>query len=211
MAQPFSYRYPLVDGQGNWGSTDDPEVVRGHALHRIAPDRVRAACCCRELGQGTVEWQPNFDGTLEEPVLLAGARAQSPAQRHLGHRGRHGDRHSAAQSARGGGGLRAPLDDPEISVRKLCQHIKGPDFPDRRRDHLAAQRAGELLRVGKRQLPCARLVRDRGRRDRHHRAALPGVGHEDAGADRRADAGEEAADGRGHPRRVRPRESRRGW
>src|SRR6187402_808771 len=65
MAQPFSYRYPLIVGQGNFGSTDDP---KSFAAMRYTESRLTkyAALLLSELGQGTVEWQPNFDGTLEE-------------------------------------------------------------------------------------------------------------------------------------------------
>ena len=69
MAQPFSFRYPLVEGQGNWGSQDDP---RSFAAMRYTEARLTpfAASLLSELGQGTVDWGPNFDGTLEEPKLL---------------------------------------------------------------------------------------------------------------------------------------------
>ena len=69
MAQPFSYRYPLVDGQGNWGSPDDPKsfAAMRYTESRMAP---YAEVLLAELGQGTVEWQPNFDGSLDEPVVL---------------------------------------------------------------------------------------------------------------------------------------------
>ncbi|MDM8560128.1 DNA topoisomerase IV subunit A [Candidatus Parabeggiatoa sp. HSG14] len=69
MAQPFSYRYPLVDGQGNWGSMDDP---KSFAAMRYTEARLSmyAELLLSELGQGTVDWQPNFDGTLDEPTLL---------------------------------------------------------------------------------------------------------------------------------------------
>ena len=69
MAQPFSYRYPLVDGQGNWGSQDDP---KSFAAMRYTESRLGAYAdvLLSELGQGTVEWALNFDGTLEEPKLL---------------------------------------------------------------------------------------------------------------------------------------------
>jgi len=69
MAQTFSYRYPLVDGQGNWGSLDDP---KSFAAMRYTESRLAAYAnlLLSELGQGTVDWQPNFDGTLEEPVRL---------------------------------------------------------------------------------------------------------------------------------------------
>jgi topoisomerase-4 subunit A len=69
MAQPFSYRYPLVDGQGNWGSPDDPKsfAAMRYTESKLAP---YAEVLLAELGQGTVEWTPNFDGTLDEPRLL---------------------------------------------------------------------------------------------------------------------------------------------
>jgi topoisomerase-4 subunit A len=69
MAQDFSYRYPIVDGQGNWGSTDDP---KSFAAMRYTEARLRpySQVLLSELAQGTVDWMPNFDGTLDEPVLL---------------------------------------------------------------------------------------------------------------------------------------------
>ncbi|RKZ97980.1 MAG: DNA topoisomerase IV subunit A [Gammaproteobacteria bacterium] len=69
MAQPFSYRYPLVDGQGNWGSMDDP---KSFAAMRYTESKLTAYAqtLLGELGQGTVEWLPNFDGTMNEPELL---------------------------------------------------------------------------------------------------------------------------------------------
>ena len=69
MAQPFSYRYPFVDGQGNWGSTDDP---KSFAAMRYTESRLKpyAQLLLSELDKGTVDWQPNFDGTLKEPELM---------------------------------------------------------------------------------------------------------------------------------------------
>ena len=69
MAQSFSYRYPLVDGQGNWGSTDDP---KSFAAMRYTESKLTpyAKALLQELGQGTVDWAPNFDGTLQEPQVL---------------------------------------------------------------------------------------------------------------------------------------------
>ena len=69
MAQPFSYRYPLVDGQGNWGAPDDP---KSFAAMRYTESRLSkiSEILLSELGQGTVDFQPNFDGTLEEPQYL---------------------------------------------------------------------------------------------------------------------------------------------
>ncbi len=69
MAQPFSYRYPLIEGQGNWGAPDDP---KSFAAMRYTEARLAAYAevLLAELGQGTVDWQPNFDGTLDEPKVL---------------------------------------------------------------------------------------------------------------------------------------------
>src|SRR5688572_10918428 len=69
MAQPFSFRIPVVDGQGNWGSQDDP---KSFAAMRYTEARLTryAQVLLAELDQGTVDWQPNFDGTLQEPKLL---------------------------------------------------------------------------------------------------------------------------------------------
>ncbi len=69
MAQPFSYRYPLIDGQGNWGSIDDP---KSFAAMRYTESRLSyfTELMLDELGQGTIDWQPNFDGSLQEPVLF---------------------------------------------------------------------------------------------------------------------------------------------
>jgi topoisomerase-4 subunit A len=69
MAQPFSYRYPLIDGQGNFGSMDDPKsfAAMRYTEARLSP---YAQLLLSELEQGTVDWQVNFDGTLQEPVLL---------------------------------------------------------------------------------------------------------------------------------------------
>ena len=69
MAQPFSFRYPLVDGQGNWGSQDDPKsfAAMRYTEAKLSPF---TEVLLNELGQGTAQWQPNFDGTLDEPKVL---------------------------------------------------------------------------------------------------------------------------------------------
>ena len=128
MAQPFSFRYPLVDGQGNWGSTDDP---KSFAAMRYTEARLHAYAqvLLAELGQGTVDWQPNFDGTLDEPRLLP---ARLPNVLLNGGSGiavgmatdipPHNLREVAAACIH-------LLDDPEAGVRDLCKHVRGPDFP----------------------------------------------------------------------------------
>ncbi|GMU76846.1 MAG: DNA topoisomerase (ATP-hydrolyzing) [Gammaproteobacteria bacterium] len=128
MAQDFSYRYPIIDGQGNWGSADDP---KSFAAMRYTEARLRpyASVLLAELEQGTVDWVPNFDGTLREPALLP---AQLPNLLLNGATGiavgmstdvpPHNLREVAA-------GLLKLIDDPDISVRQLTRSIKGPDFP----------------------------------------------------------------------------------
>jgi len=128
MAQPFSYRYPLVDGQGNFGSPDDP---KSFAAMRYTESRLTryASLLLSELGQGTVDWTPNFDGTMDEPVLLP---ARVPNVLLNGATGiavgmatdvpPHNLREVVAACIR-------LLEDPETSLSELCKHVKGPDFP----------------------------------------------------------------------------------
>ena len=128
MAQPFSFRYPLVDGQGNWGAPDDP---KSFAAYRYTEARLsrNAALLLAEIGQGTVEFTPNFDGTREEPEVLP---ARLPFV-----------------LINGGTGIAVGmatdvvphninevvdacvhlLDKPSASSEELLTHIKGPDFP----------------------------------------------------------------------------------
>ena len=128
MAQPFTYRYPLVDGQGNWGSQDDP---KSFAAMRYTESRLTrfAKTLLQELGQGTVEFIANFDGTLSEPALLpsrlphillnsttgiaVGMATDIPPHnlRELGQACIH------------------MLDKPKAGVDDLMQYIAGPDFP----------------------------------------------------------------------------------
>jgi len=128
MAQPFSYRYPIVDGQGNFGSPDDP---KSFAAMRYTESKLTryAEVLLSELGQGTVDWQPNFDGSLEEPALLP---ARLPNLLLNGATGiavgmatdipPHNLREVAAACVR-------LLDEPKATVSQLCEHIHGPDFP----------------------------------------------------------------------------------
>jgi topoisomerase-4 subunit A len=128
MAQSFTYRYPLVDGQGNWGSPDDPKsfAAMRYTEARLAP---YAEVLLSELGQGTVDWTPNFDGTLEEPVLLP---ARLPNVLLNGATGiavgmatdipPHNLKEVAAAAV-------LLLDKPKSTVDDLCRIIQGPDFP----------------------------------------------------------------------------------
>jgi len=128
MAQPFSYRYPLVDGQGNFGSPDDP---KSFAAMRYTESKLTkyAALLLSELGQGTVDWTPNFDGTLDEPALLP---ARVP---NLLLNGTTGiavgmatdiPPHNLKEVVTACMHL---LDDPTLSVRELCKYVQGPDLP----------------------------------------------------------------------------------
>ncbi len=128
MAQPFAFRYPLVDGQGNFGSPDDP---KSFAAMRYTESRLTAYAksLLSELGMGTVKWSPNFDGTLQEPKLLP---ARLPNVLLNGSTGiavgmstdipPHNLREVVAATIR-------LLDHPKTTVAELCEHIKGPDFP----------------------------------------------------------------------------------
>ena len=128
MAQDFSYRYPLVDGQENWGSMDDP---KSFAAMRYTESKLTAYAdvLLSEVEQGTVEWLPNFDGTLQEPKLLP---ARLPNILLNGTTGiavgmatdipPHNLKEVASACIR-------LLDAPKSSVLELCKHIKGPDFP----------------------------------------------------------------------------------
>jgi len=128
MAQDFSYRYPLVDGQGNWGSPDDP---KSFAAMRYTEARLTAYAqvLLSELGQGTVDWVPNFDGTMKEPGMLP---ARLPNVLLNGATGiavgmatdipPHNLREVTAACIR-------LIEEPGVSLADLCEHVPGPDFP----------------------------------------------------------------------------------
>ena len=128
MAQNFSYRYPLVDGQGNWGAPDDP---KSFAAMRYTESRLTAYAdvLLAELGQGTVDWVPNFDGTMDEPSVLP---AQVPNVLLNGTTGiavgmatdipPHNLREVVTAAIR-------LLDAPKSTLAELCEHIQAPDFP----------------------------------------------------------------------------------
>ncbi len=130
MAQDFSYRYPLVDGQGNWGSMDDP---KSFAAMRYTESKLTpySDILLSEVSQGTVDWVPNFDGTLEEPKILP---ARLPNILLNGTTGiavgmatdipPHNLKEVASACIR-------LLESPKSTVKELCEHIKGPDYPTR--------------------------------------------------------------------------------
>ena len=128
MAQPFSFRYPLIDGQGNWGSLDDP---KSFAAMRYTEARLTqfSEALLSELGQGTVEWSANFDGTLDEPVTLP---ARLPTVLLNGASGiavgmatdvpPHNLREITSACIR-------LLEEPKCAIDALLEHVPGPDYP----------------------------------------------------------------------------------
>ncbi|MBO6257739.1 MAG: DNA topoisomerase IV subunit A [Succinivibrio sp.] len=128
MAQPFSYRYPLIDGQGNWGDAEDPKsfAAMRYTESRLAP---YAECLLQDLNSGCVEWLPNFDGTLDEPkalparlpnILLNGTTGIAVGM------ATDIPPHNLNEVALAAVHL---IDHPEASVADLMEFIKGPDYP----------------------------------------------------------------------------------
>src|SRR5210317_2603733 len=128
MAQRFSYRYPVIDGRGNWGSPDDPKsfAAMRYTEARLTP---YAGVLLSELGQGTVDWGPNFDGTMDEPlrlparlpnVLLNGASGIAVGM------STDVPPHNLAEVA---AACRLLLDRPSADLDEIRTHIEGPDFP----------------------------------------------------------------------------------
>lgn len=162
MAQSFTYRYPLVDGQGNWGSQDDP---KSFAAMRYTESRLQnyANVLLGELGQGTVDWKPNFDGTLEEPEILpsrlpnillnggsgiaVGMATDIPP-------------HNLNEVAKACIHL---LDKPKATISELCKIIKGPDFPTEAELITPKKEIMELYKTGRGSLKArATYIKDNG-------------------------------------------------
>ena len=162
MAQPFSYRYPLVDGQGNWGSQDDP---KSFAAMRYTESRLQgyADVLLGELGQGTADWKANFDGTLEEPEILptrlpnvllnggsgiaVGMATDIPP-------------HNLNEVATACIHL---LDKPRATVQELCEFIKGPDYPTEAELVTPGNEIVELYKTGRGSLKArATYLKDNG-------------------------------------------------
>ena len=128
MAQSFSYRYPLVDGQGNWGSQDDPKsfAAMRYTEAKLSPF---TEVLLSELAQGTVDWQPNFDGTLDEPKVLP---ARAPNVLLNGVTGiavgmaTDIPPHNLREVIKATIHL---LENPKASVAEICEFIPAPDFP----------------------------------------------------------------------------------
>lgn len=147
MAQPFSFRYPFVDGQGNWGSIDDP---KSFAAMRYTEARLTrfAQTLLSELDQGTVDWISNFDGTLDEPRQLP---ARLPQVLLNGTTGiavgmatdipPHNMREVASACVR-------LLEQPGATVNQLCEHIRGPDYPTEAEIVTPPQEVREIYETG---------------------------------------------------------------
>ena len=128
MAQPFSYRYPLVDGQGNWGAPDDP---KSFAAMRYTESRLSkyAEVLLSELGHGTAGWVPNFDGTMQEPKMLPARLPNILLNGTTGIAvGMATDipPHNAREVT---GALLALIDKPSLSLEEVMAFIPGPDYP----------------------------------------------------------------------------------
>lgn len=128
MAQPFSYRYPLVDGQGNWGAPDDP---KSFAAMRYTESRLSkyAELLLSELGQGTVDYVPNFDGTIQEPKMLPARLPNILLNGTTGIAvGMATDipPHNIREVANAAIML---LDNPNATLADVMTHIQGPDYP----------------------------------------------------------------------------------
>ncbi len=148
MAQPFSYRYPLVDGQGNWGAPDDP---KSFAAMRYTEAKLSkfAEIMLGELGQGTVEWQPNFDGTMKEPKMLP---ARLP---HILLNGITGiavgmatdiPPHNVREVADATVHL---IDNPKSELSDVMQFVKGPDYPTEAEIISSSKDIEKIYRTGK--------------------------------------------------------------
>lgn len=128
MAQPFSYRYPLIEGQGNWGSPDDP---KSFAAMRYTESRLSAYAdvLLGELSDGTVDWVPNFDGTLQEPFLLPARLPNILLNGTTGIAvGMATDipPHNLSEVV---AALTHVLDNPKATLAEICHLLPGPDFP----------------------------------------------------------------------------------
>ncbi|MBN2865622.1 MAG: DNA topoisomerase IV subunit A, partial [Thiotrichales bacterium] len=143
MAQDFSFRYPLVDGQGNWGSVDDPKSFAAMRYTEAKLSRF-SQLLLEETGQGTVDWAPNFDGSLQEPTVLP---ARVP---HVLLNGTSGiavgmatdiPPHNLREVVNA---CVALLDNPNLTVAELAQWIPAPDYPNQA---LVITPKAELLRL----------------------------------------------------------------
>jgi topoisomerase-4 subunit A len=158
MAQPFSYRYPLVDGQGNWGAPDDP---KSFAAMRYTEARLSrfSEVLLAELGQGTVDWVPNFDGTMKEPKTLP---ARLP---HILLNGITGiavgmatdiPPHNVREVAQACIHL---IESPKADISELFAFVKGPDYPTDAEIITPQADIEKIYRTGLAALKCAQFMK----------------------------------------------------
>jgi len=148
MAQPFNYRYPLIDGQGNWGSADDP---KSFAAMRYTESKLTAFAdvLMAEVGLGTVDWQPNFDGTLDEPTLLP---ARVPGILLNGTTGiavgmaTDIPPHNLNEVVSACIHL---LEKPKATVREINEHVIAPDYPTEAEIITSPQAILDMYETGK--------------------------------------------------------------
>jgi topoisomerase-4 subunit A len=128
MAQPFSYRYPLVDGQGNWGAPDDP---KSFAAMRYTESRLSkyADVLLKEVSQGTVDWVPNFDGTLHEPSVLPSRLPNLLLNGTTGIAVGMATDIPPHNLREIGGACVHLLNNPNADLDELLNFVQGPDFP----------------------------------------------------------------------------------
>ncbi|OCG29502.1 DNA topoisomerase IV subunit A [Gilliamella sp. HK2] len=148
MAQPFSYRYPLVDGQGNWGAPDDP---KSFAAMRYTESRLSkyAELLLGELGQGTVDYTPNFDGTLQEPKMLPARLPNILLNGTTGIAvGMATDipPHNIREVANAAIML---ADNPNATLSEVMAHIPGPDFPTDAEIITSAEDIAKIYKTGR--------------------------------------------------------------
>ena len=147
MAQPFTYRYPLVDGQGNWGSQDDP---KSFAAMRYTESRLTryARALLQELEQGTVDWEPNFDGTMKEPSLLPARLPNILLNSTTGIAVGMATDIPPHNLREVGAACIHLLEKPKATVTDLLKHVKGPDFPTRAEVISSSQEITQIYETG---------------------------------------------------------------
>lgn len=147
MAQDFSYRYPLIDGQGNWGSLDDP---KSFAAMRYTESRLSkfSQLLLQEIGQGTVDWTPNFDGTMDEPTTLP---SRVP---HVLLNGTSGIAVGMATDIPPHN-LRelinacvALIDAPKMTLEELLEYVPAPDYPNKAQIISSAEELKKMYQTG---------------------------------------------------------------
>ena len=148
MAQDFSFRYPFVDGQGNWGSQDDP---KSFAAMRYTESKLTkfSDLLIDELKQGTVDWQPNFDGSLLEPVIFP---AKVPSILLNGTTGIAVGMATDIPSHNMTEVIDATihvLENPKTSVDQILKYIKGPDFSNNAPIVASPEELNEMYSTGR--------------------------------------------------------------